>query len=135
MPSLHPSPRIQIGPLIGAVLLSIWLTPYVACTHAPPNLSPNAKREFYATRVIKELDIVRDFAVDGEAAGVVSTDDARVVVLWHKSAVQVAQSTGANWQTIVSTTLDTAVGNLKPTTRDKLAPYVVLIKAILAEVP
>lgn len=113
----------------GAVL------PLDGCTHAPPNLSPTAQHEFYATRVVKVLDIVRDFAVDGEAAGALSTDDARTVVLWHKSAVQVAQTVGANWQTLVSTTLDEAVKNLKPATKDKLTPYVALVKAVLAEVP
>lgn len=106
-----------------------------SCTKAPPSLSPTGQREFYATRVIKVLDIVRDFAIDGEAAGVVSTDDARTVVLWHKSAVQVAQVSGANWQTIVATTLDEAVTHLKPELKAKIAPYVGLVKAVLQEVP
>lgn len=120
----------RLSPLL--VVLAILSS---ACPKAPPNTSPTAKREFYATRVIKVLDIVRDFVVDGEAAGVVSTDDARTVVLWHKSAVQVAQVGGTNWQTLVSTTLDATVQNLKPKTKADVAPYVVLIKAILAEVP
>ncbi len=118
-----------------APLLIVLAMASSACPKAPPNLSPTAQREFYATRVIKVLDIVRDFAIDGEAAGVVSTNDARTVVLWHKSAVQVAQVGGANWQTLVSTTLDAAVQNLSPKTKADVAPYVALIKAILAEVP
>lgn len=121
------------------ICLSLCLTaPTIissGCAKAPPTLSPTGQREFYATRVIKVLDIVRDFAIDGEAAGVVATNDTRTIVLWHKSAVQVASSVGANWQTVVSTTLDSTVANLKPETKTKLAPYVALVKAVLAEVP
>jgi len=128
---------------IGTVVAALWLvaclgflsTQQAACAKAPPTLSPTGQREFYATRAIKVLDIPRDFVIDGEAAGVVSTDDARTIVLWHKSAVQVASVSGANWQTVVATTLDEAVKNLKKqATRDKLAPYVSLVKAVLLEV-
>lgn len=120
----------------GIVLLAgSLITTTESCTKAPPTLSPTAQREFYATRVIKVLDIVRDFATDGADAGVVSVKDARTIVLWHKSAVQVASTVGANWQTIVASTLDEAVTHLDAATKAKVLPYVALVKAVLQEVP
>ena len=117
------------------LLVGFLAAPQASCTKAPPQLSPQAQREFYATRVIKVLDIVRDFATDGADAGVVSVKDARTIVLWHKSAVQVASTVGANWQTIVASTLDETVSHLDAATKGKVLPYVALVKAVLQEVP
>jgi len=105
----------------------------VGCTHAPPTLSPAAQGDFNRTRVVKAIDIIRDAAVDAEAAHVISTDDASQVVIWHKSAVNIIAASSTGWKEAVTTTLDEALKN-RPTAIAKLAPYVALFKALLQEV-
>jgi hypothetical protein len=104
------------------------------CAKAPPSLSPAGQADFNKTRVVKALDLVRDTAVDAEAAHVISTDDTRQVVLWHKSAVSVVAGSETGWKGTVTTTLDQVVTHLKPEAQTKLGPYVALLKALIAEV-
>jgi hypothetical protein len=105
----------------------------VGCTHAPPTLSPAAQGDFNRTRVVKAIDIIRDAAVDAESAHVLSTDDTRQIVIWHKSAVNVIQASSTGWKAALTTTLDEALKN-RPNLQTKLAPYVALFKALLQEV-
>ncbi len=115
-------------------LLALVLVGFMAgCASAPPTLSTAAQGDFNRTRVVKSIDIVRDAAVDAEAAHVISTDDARQVVIWHKSAVNVVAASSTGWKDALTTTLDEALKN-RPTLQAKLAPYVALFKALLQEV-
>ncbi len=115
-------------------LLALVLVGFMAgCASAPPTLSTAAQGDFNRTRVVKSIDIVRDAAVDAEAAHVISTDDARQVVIWHKSAVNVVAASSTGWKDALTTTLDEALKN-RPTLQAKMAPYVALFKALLQEV-
>ncbi len=123
--------------LYGACMLAFVLsvnTLQAGCAKAPPSLSPAGQSDFNKTRVVKALDLVRDTAVDAEAAHVISTDDTRQVVLWHKSAVNVVAASETGWKATVTSTLDQTVSHLKPETQTKLGPYVALLKALIGEV-
>lgn len=120
-------------------LLPLLLVGFLAlpsCAKAPPNLSPAGAAAFQKTRVIKALDLLRDFAIDGEAATpqIVSTDTTRKIVTAHASILKVMDVAGAGWQQLVSTSLGEVVNNLPAVDRPKVAPYVALVQAILLEV-
>ena len=107
------------------------------CAKAPPELSPVGTQAFHKTRVIKALDLLRDVAIDGEAQSpkVFSTADTRKVVLYHQSALRIIQATDSGWQAAVGTSLDEVVMRLDPAAQPKVAPYVLLVKTLLAEIP
>jgi hypothetical protein len=117
-------------------LVLLVLVAAIGCAHAPPTLSPVGRTAFYNTRVIKGLDILRDFAVDANAQvpPLMSTDTTRKVVLYHRSALNVIHSTGNGWQPVVLTGLEEVARNLPTKEAQLIAPYVGLIKAIVAEV-
>lgn len=118
-------------------LLLIGFLALPSCAKAPPNLGPEAARDFQKTRVIKALDLLRDFAIDGEAAQpqVVPTALTRKIVQYHQSTLRILDAAGTGWKALVGTSLDEFVANLAPAERSRVAPYVGLVKAILAEVP
>jgi hypothetical protein len=106
------------------------------CATAPPNLSPAASSAFQKTRVIRALDLVRDFAIDGEAQmpKIVSTSTTRKIVQWHQSSLTVIQASDTGWVEAVSAGLTEVVNSLAPDEQQKFTPYVVLITTILREV-
>lgn len=118
------------------VLSALLLLSQLGCAKAPPNLTPEAQQAFYKTRVIKGLDLLRDFAIDGEATTpqVVSTDTARKVVLYHQSTLKIIQATDAGWVAAVSAGLEELRLQLSEADRQKFGPYIGLVRAILAEV-
>ena len=95
---------------LSLVLLALVFT--IACSgNVPPNLTPEGSAAFQKTRVIKSLDVLRDFAIDAEAQTpkVLSTDTTRRVVTYHQSALRVIQSTDAGWAAAVKASLDEVV--------------------------
>jgi hypothetical protein len=73
------------------------------CTKQPPDLTPEAKTAFYATRVIKVLDVVRDAAIAANelVPPIILTNDTRTIVLWHKTSVQVIAASPGGWKPTV----------------------------------
>lgn len=124
--------------LARAVLLLavLALFSHLGCAKAPPQLSPPAQQAFYKERVLKVLDLVRDFAIDGEATDpkVVTTTDARHVVEWHASTVKIMLAADSGWVPAVTASLDEVKGKLSPTSQQKVAPYFTLAKVTLEEV-
>ena len=121
--------------LVLAFVASLGLVASVeSCTHPPPSLSAAGQLDFNKTRVLKALDLVRDTAIDAEAAHLIPTDDTRQIVTWHKSAVSVVDVAGTGWKVTVTTTIDQTVSHLSSTAQTKLAPYVALLKALIGEV-
>ncbi len=121
--------------MLKAVLLLVALSIVApACRHAPPAASPQAALAFQGTRVIKALDLIRDFAIDGNAQNpsLVSTVTTRKIVTYHRSAITLVHDIPNGWKATLSTGLDEAVKDAPE--GQKLAPYVGLIKAVLAEV-
>jgi hypothetical protein len=108
----------------------------VGCAKAPPQLGPVAAADFQKTRIIKALDLLRDFAIDGEAATpkVVSTDTTRKIVTYHQATLKILDAAGSDWRTVVATSLDALVPTLPAADRAKVAPYVGLVKGLLTEI-
>jgi hypothetical protein len=126
-----------------SVVMGIWLSVMVAlfvtspaCTKAPPQLGPVAAQDFQKTRVIKALDVFRDFAIDGEAAKpqAISTETARKIVTYHQATLKILDAAGSDWRSLVATSLDALTPTLPEKDRPKVAPYVALVKALLLEV-
>src|SRR5215831_18681243 len=118
------------------VCLCLCLPAFVSCTHPPPSLGPVAAADFQKTRVIKGLDLLRDFAIEGEAAQpqAVSTDLARKIVTYHQAALKILNAAGSDWRTVSGTALDAFVATLSAGEQGKVAPYVALVHTLLAEV-
>ena len=119
------------------ILLSALLVlSQLGCAKAPPTLTPAAQQAFYKTRVIKGLDLLRDFAIDGEATTpkVVSTATARQIVLYHQATLKIIQATDHGWIVAVSAGLEELRLQLSEADRQKVGPYIGLVRAILAEV-
>jgi hypothetical protein len=100
---------------------------------APPTLSPAGTAAFNATRVVKALDILRDFAVDGEAQTppVISTDNTRKVVAFHRAAVTTIGAVPGGWKPVVTTGLDQLQHDLLPEEWRRILPYVALVKSAI----
>ena len=107
-----------------------------ACAPPPPTLSPKGVIAFQETRVVKALDIFRDFAVDANAQTppILDTTTTRKIVTWHESALKIVQASSAGWQTTVGVSLDEAVKDVPPAMAAKIAPYISLVKSALKEI-
>ncbi len=107
-----------------------------ACAPIPAPLSPAGKIAIQNTRVIKALDLLRDAAVDANAAvpPLLSTDTTRKIVTWHRSTLLVIQASGSGWQTAVKEGLTQLKADLPAADVVKLAPYLTLIQTLLTEV-
>lgn len=114
----------------------LTFAPLAGCAKAPPTLSPDASAAFQKTRVLKGLDVLRDFAIDAEAATpqVLPTATTRKVVQYHQASLKIMQATDTGWVAAVGASLDALVEQLSPPERQKVAPYVALVKTVLAEV-
>lgn len=107
------------------------------CAHAPPSLSPAGVQAFNITRVVKGLDTLRDVAISANAQTppLLSTDTTRNVVRYHQATLKTMQTIGTGWQAEVRAGLDALAQTLPPRELSVLAPYLVLLKTLLAEVP
>ncbi len=119
-----------------------WLLPLivaftlVGCTPPPPTVSPQAKIAFTGTRVIKALDLIRDFAVDANAQNppVISTATTRKVVVYHRSSITLVHDIPSGWKVTLTDGLNELLKDLPSGESQKLSPYVDLIRAVLVEV-
>jgi len=107
-----------------------------SCASAPPQLSPSGVAAFQARRVVKALDILRDFAIDAEAQTpkVLSTTTTRKVVTYHRSAVSTIGQVPSGWAPTVSQGLLEVQRDLPAAERARLGPYFSLVSALIAEV-
>ena len=124
--------RIRLS-LIG---LAVVVSYACGASHVPPNLSPESLAKWQATRAVKALDVVRDVAIAGNAIQppIISTDDTRIVVEFHQSAVTVIAQTPQGWRPAVKASLSEALKHVSPDTAATLKPYVGLVSVIIDEV-
>jgi hypothetical protein len=103
------------------------------CAHVPPSLSPAGQAAFQATRVVKALDVLQDFAIAAEAQTpkLISTNDTRKVVNFVGSAVKTIDAVPGGWRPTVAAELVQLERDLPPTTWKRLAPYVQLLKVLM----
>ena len=123
--------RARIGAWVVAALLT------ASCATAPTNLSSSGVAAFHATRVVKVLDIVRDVAIDAEAAKPprLSTNTTRQVVTWHKAAVTTIGAVPGGWRPIVLAGLDALDAALPLGERAWLTPYLDAARMLILEIP
>lgn len=107
-----------------------------ACTHAPPALSPTATLAFTNHQIQNDLDRLRDTAVvaNAQVPPLVSSEATRKVVAYHEAAIKTIHATRSGWQATLLTGLDELATALSPPERQILAPYVALVRTVLAEV-
>ncbi len=122
---------VRYLPLLLVGLLA--LPSSTGCAKTPPNLTPAGKAAFQKTQVLKSLDLLRDIAIDAEAAGVLKTDATRQVVEYHRSAIQIMHASDTGWRAAVVQGLDELQGKLPAEAMQKIAPYIALLRAVLAE--
>lgn len=136
---------LALAVLVGLTFLA-W-----GCVEKPPNLSPEATTAFYASRVVKALDVFRDSAIamNETTPPSISTESTREIVRWHRATVQVVQVTPSGWRPTVlsgiwaltcyapaapSYPAPPCQPTLKSTDVAKLVPYLAVAVVILQEV-
>ena len=109
----------------------------LSCAKAPTALSPSGTAAFHATRVVKALGVLQDFAIAAEAQTpkLLSTDNTRKVVNFVGSAAKTIDAVPAGWKPTVMAGLVQLQADLPPPDWARVAPYVQLIKVLIAEVP
>ena len=106
------------------------------CAHTPPNLSPAAQTAWKQHEIQKDLDLIRDLAQDANARvpPLISTNTARAVTLWHKSAIMLVHDAAQGWRLTVLAGLDELRTNLPAAEYQVIAVYVELAKTVLRSV-
>ncbi len=107
---------------------------FYGCATAPPNLTPQASVAFKKHEIQKDLDLIRDTAIDANAQTpmLISTDDTRQIVQWYLSAITIIHDT-TNWQTAIQTSLAELQTHLAPPTVAQLKPYIALVLTVIKE--
>jgi hypothetical protein len=123
--------------LIALALACFVAVPSSSCSHAPPTLSPAGVQAFNQFQVQKDLDLLRDTAITANAQQppLLSTDATRKVVEYHKAAITTIHAAASGWKTTLLTGLNETAATLAPGEQAILAPYVTLLRAVLAGVP
>lgn len=90
----------------------------------------------HAVEVVKALDVIRDTAVDAEAAKIVPAVTATLVVKAHKSIIAVIRAGQAGWKASVLESLAQLKRDLPAKDAVQFVPYIDaatgLIKAVIA---
>jgi hypothetical protein len=112
------------------LLISLVLLSVVSCAPKAVNgrstalLTQPGIQALQKTEVVKVLDIIRDTAVDAEAAKVLSTATTRKIVQAHKSIIDVVRVSGAGWKAVVLASLQQLKQNLTPDELAIVGPYI-----------
>ncbi len=90
----------------------------------------------HALEAVKALDVIRDTAIDAEAAKLTPTATARTVVTWHKSVLLVIKESPGGWRPTVLAGLDELEKKLSPADLVVYGPFIdgarVTVKGIIA---
>lgn len=127
--------RLSIAVVL-AVLLASCSSLSSGGASAPIGLSKQGTAAFNNTRVIKGLDLLRDTATaaNAQTPPLLSTDTTRKIVLYHQAAIKTIDAVSSGWQATVLAGLDDVIKTLAPKEQQLLAPYIALVKTIIAEV-
>jgi hypothetical protein len=109
----------------------------VACAGTPPpTLTPIATAQFNATQIIKDIDVVRDFAIvaNAQVPPVLSTAGTRIIVSFHESAVAIISASPSGWKATVTAALGQLKSNLSAADWAIVSPYVALLQTVIAGV-
>lgn len=122
------------GVLLLCSLLFALLCVAPACAHKPPNLGPVASKVWTQHEVQKNLDTVRDIAVDANTQGLLSLKATQYVVKWHRTAITLVHNAPSGWVSEVLKGLDELQVNLDPVDYRRISNYVALAKTVLQEI-
>src|SRR5258708_7843497 len=130
-----PAERTRFWERLIFALLVVMLS-VNRCAKAPANLSPAGTQAFYSLRVQRVLDIIRDTAQDANAQTppVISTETARKITVWHRSAIVVLHDAQAGYKAALLSGLDQLQNDLPAADKTKFSVYISLAKTILQEV-
>lgn len=119
------------------VALTLLIGASSCATHAPANLSPEAQKAWYGTRVIKALDVLRDTAIEANAQTppLLSEAVTRQIVQTHASVLQIVRDAPNGWQTSVTTALTELERRLPPPEAAIVQPYLELTRTLVKEFP
>lgn len=118
----------------GLVLVLALLSP--SCAKAPPTLSPAGAAAFHGARVVNALSVLQDFAIAAEAQNpkLLSTDNTRTVINFVAASVKVIDAVPGGWKPAVYAGLTQLEHDLPPPAWARIAPYVQLLRVLIAEV-
>lgn len=89
----------------------------------------------HTLEVVKVLDIIRDTAIDSEAAKIISTSTATKVITWHRATLETIKDLPNGWKDTVLSGLDNVKGILSPSELKIIGPYInsaaSVIKAVI----
>lgn len=114
-------------------ILLVVLLVCASCASAPPSLSQAGVAAFHATRIVQELDLMRDAAIGANSLTppLLSADTTRKVVTWHRATLRTIQAVPNGWLLTLSAGLDQLVLSVPAEERRILTPYVIAIKFVL----
>ena len=118
------------------IVLALALLSTSCASHVPSSLSPAGAAAFQATRVVRALDVLQDFAIAAEAQNpkLLSTNNTRTVINFVASAVKTIDAVPGGWRPTVTAGLVQLQHDLPPGEWQRIAPYVQLLKVLIAEV-
>ncbi len=107
-----------------------------SCAKAPPNITPQATAEYYATQAVKILDGVRDAAqIANQTAPPLLSDAALLkVVDWHEALVKTLHAAPGGWKATALTGLDQVQNLLPAADWSRIKPAVDAAKLFLQEI-
>ena len=116
------------------ILLCLCLSFSTSCAHPPPTLTPQGVSDWNTLQIGHDLDLIRDIVDAGAhtSPAIFSRDVDVKVATWHKAAVTTLASRTAGWKAAIQTGVDQLLAALSQGDRDKLTPYALLIKTVLA---
>lgn len=121
--------------LVLCALLTATVMGSEACArHMPPNLTPEAASAWKRHEIQKDLDVVRDIAVDAEKQKVLKEATTRKVVEWHRQAILTINAGTAGWQASIAKGLDGLKDVIPADEYPTLTLYIALAKTVIKEV-
>ena len=78
----------------------------------------------HTVEIVKVLDVVRDIAIDGEAAKVIPTPTAVIVVKAHKAILVVIRQSPNGWKAQVLVALDQLKADIPSKDAAQFLPYI-----------
>ncbi len=128
-------PLLSVSLIVFVTFLALGLGAQ-SCVKPQPQLSPAGVTAVSATQVIKALDVVRDFVVDGnrQTPPLFTAAETLSVVDTHESIVKAIAAVPNAYQTLANTSLDTLRASLSAAAWARIAPYVTLVRSLLAGV-
>ena len=117
--------------MLAVVLALVLAAP--SCAKAPPTLSPTGAATFQATRVVKALDVLQDFAIAAEAQTpkLLTTAHTRTVIDFVAVSVKAIGAVPGGWKPTVVAALAQLQKDVLPDEWARLLPYIGLVQSLI----